>query len=146
MWEAVIFDLPEVIPLAEEQIQRRGLSRRVRTAPGDYLRDELSGDNDLVLLSNIIHSLAPEENLELLRKINRAILPGGRLVLKDFILDEDRTGPLFATLFAINMLVSVPDGDTYTLEEITDWLVRAGFEPGERFALARHSSVIIARK
>ena len=40
----------------------------------------------------------------------------------------DRKGPLPALLFAVNMLVNSEEGNTFSLEEITDWLREAGFE------------------
>jgi len=41
--------------------------------------------------------------------------------------DEGRTTPAWAVLFALNMLVGSKAGDTYTEREITAWFADAGF-------------------
>ena len=41
-------------------------------------------------------------------------------------MDENRTGPPFNTLFALNMLVNTPAGDTYTAREVQEWMEAAG--------------------
>ncbi|HSB80994.1 MAG TPA: methyltransferase, partial [Candidatus Methylomirabilis sp.] len=123
---AVVLDLPKVILLTCEYISREGLSDRVRTAVGDYEKDELGTGFDLVFLSAIIHSNSPRLNRELIRKAVNALNPSGQLVVQDFIMDEDRTGPPFGALFALNMLVGTATGDTYTESEVRRWMEEAG--------------------
>lgn len=143
---AVVFDLPEVAPIAEEQIAARGLGERVTAVGGDYLLDDLPGGNQLVLLSNIIHSLGPEEIRALFGRVHQALEPGGRLVLKDFFVEEDRTGPLWPAVFSINMLVGTENGRSYSEEEVLGWLGAAGFTPGARLTVARHSVVLVLHR
>lgn len=126
--EAVLFDLPDVIPYAQQRIAEEGLSGRVSFAKGDFYKDELPGGCDFALLSAIVHQNSPEENVELFRKIHRALEPGGRLLIRDHVMNEDRTWPPAGTLFALNMLVVTPGGDTYTFSELQDFLSKAGFE------------------
>lgn len=123
---AVVLDLPNVIPLTCEYISREGLSDRVETVVGDYEKDELGTGFDVVFLSAIIHSNSPRLNRELIRKGVNALNPSGQLVVQDFILDEDRTGPPFGALFALNMLVGTETGDTYTESEVRGWMEEAG--------------------
>ncbi len=125
--KAVLFDLPQVIPLAEERIREEGFLDRVELVAGDFYQDELPGGCDLALLSAIIHQNGPEENDALYRKIRRALRPGGTLLIRDYIMDPSRTKPTGGALFALNMLVSTRRGDTYTLEEVRGSLERAGF-------------------
>jgi SAM-dependent methyltransferase len=140
---AVVFDLPEVVPLARGYIQAEALSAEVETAAGDYLRDSIGSGYDLVFLSAVIHSNAPEENRLLFRKAAGALLPGGRLVVQDFLMDEDRTGPLQAALFALNMLVGTPAGDTYTESEVRSWMTEAGFRDVTRIDTATGTNMMI---
>jgi predicted O-methyltransferase YrrM len=124
---AVLFDLPDVIPWAEEGLGAEGLLERVECVAGDFYKDELPKGCDLVLLSAIIHQNSPEENLELYRKIHRAVLPGSTLLIRDHVMESARTYPPQGTLFALNMLVNTKGGDTYTFDEIKDTLEEAGF-------------------
>ncbi len=124
---AVIFDLQGVIPITKEKIAENGLQDRVDFVPGDFYEDDLPGGCDLALLSAIIHQNSPEQNLALYRKIFHVLVPGGRLIIRDHIMDESRTNPPAGALFALNMLVNTPGGDTYTFQEVADTMGKAGF-------------------
>jgi SAM-dependent methyltransferase len=124
---AVLFDLPDVIPMAEKRLEGEGLLERVKLVSGDFYKDELPEGCDLALLSAIIHQNSPQENLDLYRKIHRALVGGGKLLIRDHVMDPGRTFPPQGTLFAINMLVNTKGGDTYTFDEIKDSLREAGF-------------------
>jgi SAM-dependent methyltransferase len=124
---AVLFDLPEVIPMAEQRLGGEGLLDRVELVSGDFYKDELPKGCDLALLSAIIHQNSPQENLNLFGKIHRALEPGGKLLIRDHVMDPGRTFPPQGTLFAINMLVNTKGGDTYTFDEIRKSLETAGF-------------------
>ncbi|HUI65211.1 MAG TPA: methyltransferase [Bacteroidota bacterium] len=124
---STVFDLPSVVPITRRYIEMEGLAGRVSTSQGDYLRDELGEGYDLVFLSAIIHSNSPEENRQLMRKCARALTSPGRIVLQDFIMDDDRVHPSHGALFALNMLVGTDSGDTYTEAEVRQWLLEAGF-------------------
>jgi SAM-dependent methyltransferase len=124
---AVLFDLPDVITMAENRLEGEGLLERVELVSGDFYRDELPKGCDLALLSAIIHQNSPQENLDLYRKIHRALEPGGKVLIRDHVMDPGRTFPPQGTLFAINMLVNTKGGDTYTFDEIKDCLSAAGF-------------------
>jgi hypothetical protein len=67
-------------------------------------------------------------NVSLLKKCRAALNAGGRVVVQEFPLNEDRTGPLQGALFAINMLVRTEGGRTYTPREMGGWLRGAGLE------------------
>jgi len=125
---AVLFDLEAVIPIAHERLQAQGLLERVELVEGDFYKDELPKGCDLAFLSAIIHQNSPEQNVELYRKVFRALLPGGVILIRDHIMDETRTRPVAGALFALNMLVNTPGGDTYTFQEVKEGLEAAGFE------------------
>jgi cyclopropane fatty-acyl-phospholipid synthase-like methyltransferase len=122
-----LFDLPTVLPIAQNHIQQAGLSDRITTRAGDLRTDDLGSGFDLILLSAICHMLGADANQNLLERCFAALAPGGRVVIQDFILAPDRTAPLFATLFALNMLVGTPEGSTYTGDEYLSWLTETGF-------------------
>jgi predicted O-methyltransferase YrrM len=125
---ATLFDLPDVIEIAREHLGRAGLLDRVTLAAGDFYVDELPAGHDLALVSAIIHQNSPQQNLDLFCKVFRALEPGGRIVVRDHVLEPDRTRPRRGAFFAINMLVSTAGGNAYTFEEIRSGLNDAGFE------------------
>ncbi len=124
---SVIFDLKQVLPMAEAPLAEAGILDRVELTGGDFYVDELPKGCDLALLSAIIHQNSPEQNRDLYRKIHRAILPGGMLMIRDHIMDESRTWPPAGAIFALNMLVGTDGGDTYTFREVQEGLESAGF-------------------
>jgi cyclopropane fatty-acyl-phospholipid synthase-like methyltransferase len=144
--EAVVFDLPNVVHLTDGYIEVAGYSDRVKTVAGDYNEDALGEGYDMVLLSQIIHSNSPEENAVLIGKCAAALNDGGRLVIQDFIVDEDRSGPPWAVTFALNMLVGTGAGDTYTEGEVRDVMQRAGFADIERIDTDFGTTLMIGRK
>lgn len=143
---AVVFDLPSVVPLTRTYIQEEGLSAEVDTATGDYLRDSLGGGYDLVFLSAVIHSNSADQNRLLIQKAAAALEPGGRLVVQDFLMNEDRTGPLQAALFALNMLVGTEAGDTYTESELRSWMAAAQLHDITRIDTAVGTNLLVGRK
>ena len=125
---ATLFDLPPVIEIARERLAGAGLAGRVTLVSGDFDRDELPPGHDLAWLSAIIHQNSPAQNEALFGRVFRALVPGGRIVLRDHVMEPDRTRPRAGALFAVNMLVGTSGGGTYTLDEIAAGLARAGFE------------------
>jgi len=124
---ATLFDLPEVIEMARERLRKEDLLDRVSLVAGSYYLQEFPEGHDLALISAIIHSNSLEENLELYRKVFRALKPGGRILIRDHVMNPDRSWPRDGAVFAINMLVGTAGGGTYTFEEIEAGLRQAGF-------------------
>jgi predicted O-methyltransferase YrrM len=124
--EITVFDLPEVTPLTEGYVADAGMEGRIRTRSGDMLADDLGEGYDLVWISSICHMFSPEQNLSVLCKVRDALAPGGRVVIRDFILEPDRTSPPGAAVFALNMLVNTERGNSYTAEQYLEWLRAAG--------------------
>jgi SAM-dependent methyltransferase len=123
---ADILDLGAVVPLAEEYIRNAGLQGRVRVRPGDMRTADFGEEYDLVLLSAVCHMWSEDDNRALIKRCARALVPGGHLVIREFILNEDRTAPPFAAIFAVNMLVGTEHGNTYAEGEYRTWMTEAG--------------------
>lgn len=143
---ATLFDLPDVVEIAQEEVALAGLTGRFSFVCGDFLTDDLGHGYDLVLVSNIIHSLSPNENRTLLKKCCDAMVSGGLLIVKDFLTDPERTGPPFALLFALQMLLHTPAGDTYSTAQVEAWTREAGFSQGGLIDLTPHSRLWLADK
>ena len=143
---AEVFDQPAVLAIAERHIREAGLEGRISTRVGDLRTDEFGGGYDLVLISAICHMLGVEENRDLLARVYRALAPGGRVAIQDFLLRADKTGPRAGALFSLNMLVNTRGGASYSEEEYTGWLREAGFGEVRRVALAGPAGVLIATR
>lgn len=125
---ATVFDLPEVVPMAKRLVKKVGLASRVQIVGGDYHTDTLPAGADLAWVSAIVHQNSDEENRALYRRIFAALQPGGRILIRDIVMDDSRTRPAGGALFAVNMLVGTRGGSTYTFAELRDALTEAGFK------------------
>jgi SAM-dependent methyltransferase len=126
--KGVVFDLPAVTPITRKYIEREGFTGRVTTLSGDYLEDDPGSGYDLVFISAVIHINSPDENLSLIERCTKALNPGGQLVILDHIMDEYRTSPAAGAIFALNMLVGTLHGDTYTENEVREWMTASGLK------------------
>ncbi len=125
--KATIFDLPEVIPMAERLLRNVGMADRVRLVPGSFYTDKLPEGADLAWVSAIVHQNSREQNRAMFSKVLGALVPGGRILIRDIVMDEDRTSPPMGAFFAVNMLVSTPGGGTFTFSQLCEDLTAAGF-------------------
>jgi SAM-dependent methyltransferase len=124
---AVIFDLPGPLTLAHQLVSAAGLTDRICLVAGDFRTAPLPQGFDLALLSNILHGQSAETNQQLLAAVFAALEPGGELVLRDVLMNDDRTTPVFGALFTVNLLLHTPAGRCYTYNEVSNWFSAAGF-------------------
>jgi len=143
---AELLDLPAVCKLAQGYIEKAGLSGRITTRTGDLRSDDLGSGYDLVFVSAICHMLDEQENLDLIERCRKALKPGGRLVIQDFILEPDKTAPKSAALFSLNMLVGTKHGASYSDPEYAVWMREAGFANVARVRLPGPSGLMIATR
>ena len=125
---ATVFDRAPVIKMAQERLANSPVKDRIALAAGDFYTDPLPGGHDLVLLSAIIHQNSPEQNIALYKKCFDALVPGGRILIRDHVMNPDRIQPVGGAVFAVNMLAATEGGNCYTLAEIRTALHIAGFE------------------
>ena len=125
----LVFDRDEhALQAARREIQRWHVEDRVGVEKGDFFVEEFGSGYDLVLLSSTVCILGEKENAVLLDKINMSLNERGRVVIRDSILDDSRTKPLSAAIFAVNMLVATPNGRSYSYSEVKDLLDRSRFK------------------
>jgi predicted O-methyltransferase YrrM len=143
-----LFELPAVVPVAQEIVAAAGAAERVQVREGDFKRDPLGEKYDLALLFGVLVSETPDDSIALLHKVWAALRPGGAVVIRGLYLDDGRAGPLDAVLADLHMLLSTDAGGIQTLAELHSWLAAAGFGPPDRLALPppERSSLIIARR
>jgi (2Fe-2S) ferredoxin/predicted O-methyltransferase YrrM len=138
-----ILDLPEVVPLATEYVGKAGVLAQVKLRAGDMLQDDFGSGYDLIMLNAICHMFSEQQNQNIFRRAYQALAPNGRLVVQDFILNPDKTGPQQAALFSLNMLVSTDGGASYSESDYTLWMKAAGFTEVCRINLPGPSDLIV---
>ena len=126
--KVTIFDLPGTLKITETFVHESGLKDRIRLLAGDYRIDPIPGKYQMVFLSNIIHGESSEENGGLMAKLFQYLEPGGKIVIKDHILDDTLTHPPVGAIFAMLMLLTTEHGRCYAFNEVRGWLEKAGFK------------------
>jgi precorrin-6B methylase 2 len=137
---AVVFDMPETIRIAREMIAKEGMTDRISVIEGDWDKDDFGHDNDAILFSNVLHG--PLSNAAL--KLNKAcdsLASGGLLIVQEFLLNDEKTGPLVSALF--NMMVGA-----YSYTELSHLITEAGFVNCDLVKVSEElgSSWVTARK
>jgi acetylserotonin O-methyltransferase len=124
-----LFDLPQCIPLAEEMLA----GSRVETLGGDFFGGDLPSA-DLYALGRILHDWTEEKIKKLLERIHAALPPGGGILVLEKLVEEDNSGPAWALLQDINMLVAT-EGRERKLSEYQELLEAAGFSDVKGYSL-----------
>lgn len=125
---ATVVDYPNVAALGEKYVAEAGLSDRISFVAGDGREDIWPKNQDVVLMSYLFSGVPGEAHEGLIARAYDHLAPGGRLMIHDFIVDADRTGPKLAALWQLQHTAFTPEArslDTAWLEEA---LKKAGFE------------------
>jgi len=120
-----VFDLPPVVAVAREFIERSSDKARLGAVAGDFFKDPLP-EADLFALGRILHDWSTEKIKALLSKIVARLPSGGGLLIAERLLNAEKTGPLPGQLQSLNMLVCT-EGKERNAAEYRAILLEAGF-------------------
>jgi acetylserotonin N-methyltransferase len=122
---AVVFDLPDAVPLARAMVAATPVADRVGVVAGDFFTDPLP-EADLYAVGRILHDWAEAKVVTLLRRIYDRLPAGGALLIAEKLLADDKGGPSWALMQSLNMLVCT-EGKERTLAEYEGLLRQVGF-------------------
>ena len=143
--KATVIEQQAVCKTVREYIEKEGNVDQVSILEGDYFKVEFP-IHDVALFGQIFHSNSKYQNTFLLKKVFDKLEENGIVIITEFLLDEDKTSPLFPALFTLNMLKQTKDGRAYTFSEIESWLKDVGFKNIEKQDLVGPHTAIIAYK
>eukprot|EP00752_Nemacystus_decipiens_P000916 g916.t1 len=129
--QATIIDFPNVAEIGWRFISEAGLVDRVRYIPGNAVEAEWPGRQDAILMSYLMSGVPGPAVAQLLDKAFAALKPGGRLMVHDFMVDENRRGPALAALWQLQHMAFTPDAHSLSVGWLTQAAKTAGFEPDE---------------
>ncbi len=141
--KGVVVDLPYSQSSAEQAIAASDATDRVRFQPGDFFRDALPEGTDAVFMSHIIHDWDDEHCLSLLRNARQGLPPGAPAIVQEFLLDEDKTGPLLAVFQWFGVFATTSGGDQRTGSEVSALMERAGLVRTEVRAVDHEQALVI---
>jgi ubiquinone/menaquinone biosynthesis C-methylase UbiE len=139
-------DWEGVLPVTKRIATKYGVADRFNYIAGDINSVDLGSGYDVATLGHILHSEGEARSRTLIKRIFDALAPGGTIVVSEFLVNDDRTGPPNGLIFAVNMLVNTDQGDTFSFNEISSWLKQAGFIEPRTMEAPAPSPLIIAKK
>lgn len=143
-------DFPAVIQVTKEYATKYGVTSNYGYLAGNWREISLQPNHyDIIILGHILHSEGVELSAQLLKYCAAALKPGGKLVVAEFLSNEEHTGPVFARLFAVNMLLSTEDGCVFSTAELSEMICDAGLKNPERLELpfwGAESPIVVATK
>ena len=129
-------DWANVLTVATENAKHFAVAGRHHLIPGSAFEADFGDGYDVVLLTNFLHHFDEATCVEVLKKINNAMTPDGKLFTLEFVPNDDRISPPFEALFPLVMLAATPAGDAYTFAEFKQMFEAAGFSHTEHIPLA----------
>jgi len=135
-----------MIPTTKQITEKYGVGDRFNFVEGDLLEADFGNDYDIAILGHILHSEGEDRSRNLLKKTFRALKSGGVIAIAEWLVNDQRTEPLHGLMFAVQMLVNTEKGDTFSFNEIKNWLENAGFKKVRELPAPGPSPLILATK
>jgi precorrin-6B methylase 2 len=143
---ATQLDWRPINAIASRLLAEKGVADRFTCIDGDFHTTDLgTARYDVAVYSHIAHQEGPEDNIALFGKLRGALKPGGTLIVNDYVVDDDRSGPPFALLFGSEMLLKSKHGGTWRRADYQSWLNKAGFDDVTFQTTPSPATVIFAR-
>jgi SAM-dependent methyltransferase len=139
------FDLPAVGPVFEAYAREQGVADRLRFTGGDFFAEPLPRA-DVIVMGHILHDWDLDQKRMLLGKAYDALATGGRLIVYDALIDDERRTNAFGLLMSLNMLIETPGGFDYTGADCLGWMRDAGFSSAVVRPLDGPNSMVVATK
>jgi ubiquinone/menaquinone biosynthesis C-methylase UbiE len=139
-------DWAGMIPTTKRITQKFGVGDRFNYVEGDISGANFGSGYDIATLGHILHSEGEDRSRQLLAKTFRALKSGGTIAIAEWLVNDDRTKPLHSLMFAVQMLVNTEKGDTFSFNEIKNWLEEAGFKKVRKVEAPGPSPLILATK
>ena len=143
---ATAVDWAGMISTTKRITEKFGVRGRFEFIEGDLLEADFGSDYDVATLGHILHSEGQKRSRQLLKKTFRALKPSGTIAVAEWLVNDRRTEPVHALMFAVQMLVNTEKGDTFSFNEIKSWLEEAGFKKVRKLEAPGPSPLDLATK
>lgn len=125
--KATILELPEAVEKARPILAKFNMGDRINYQAGNVLTDEF-GENryDLILMSSLMHHFSAEQNIEVSKKVAKALKPGGYFVIQEFLRPETSSNMNFVGIVTDILFNLASTSNTWSMNELKDFQQKAG--------------------
>ena len=146
--KTTVMDQPNVIPITKEFIAKHHLEDRIQVMEGNFLEPGYPKGCDLISFITPLQGYMPDDLNKVFTYTFEALEPGGTILIIDYILNEDKVGPLDPALMNLEMIRDGHHmGRVNTGAEFETFLTDVGFNDVDVWWLLHHQlGVITAQK
>ena len=124
---STIIDFPNVSEIGWRFVTEAGMVDRIRYIPGNALQAEWPKERDAILMSYLFSGIPGSEVPRLIEYAFDCLAAGGHLMVHDFMVEDDRTGPPMAALWQLQHMAFTPDARSVTPGWLQSKLEETGF-------------------
>ena len=124
---STIIDFPNVAEIGWRFVTEAGMVDRIRYIPGNALHAEWPKEQDAILMSYLFSGIPGDEVPRLIGYAFDCLAAGGHLMVHDFMVEDDRTGPPMAALWQLQHMAFTPDARSVTPGWLQTKLKEVGF-------------------
>ena len=125
---ATVFDFENVCVVAREFIDKAGLTDRIEARALDFSSEPLPEGADVVLLCGNIHAYDEATARKVVSNAYAALPASGAMIICDYMLNDERTGPPVAAFISVSQTFSPGKGRVHSGADFASYLGDAGFE------------------
>ena len=124
---STIIDFPNVAEIGWRFVSEAGMVDRVRYIPGNALQAEWPKEQDVILVSYLFSGIPGDEVPRLVDYAFECLGAGGHLLVHDFMVEDDRTGPPMAALWQLQHMAFTPEARSVTPGWLNGRMEEVGF-------------------
>ena len=124
---STIIDFPNVAEIGWRFVSDAGMVDRIRYIPGNALQAEWPKEQDVILVSYLFSGIPGDEVPRLVDYAFECLSAGGHLLVHDFMVEDDRSGPPLAALWQLQHMAFTPEARSVTPGWLYSRMDEAGF-------------------
>ncbi|MES2936784.1 MAG: methyltransferase [Pseudomonadota bacterium] len=121
-----LFDRKEALDYAKKYLAKQQSGDRLECVEADMFSLEVFPKADVVVLSAVLGDWDEAKRRVIVENAWSQLKPGGKMLISETLLDEDRRGPSSAILLSLYVLLLTQGGHNFTPTEWQDFLGTAG--------------------
>ena len=124
---STIIDFPNVSEIGWRFITEANMVDRVRYIPSNALTAEWPKQQDAILMSYLFSGILGKDVPRLVQYAFDCLAPGGKFLVHDFMVEEDRSGPHLAALWQLQHMAFTPVAHSITAGWLKSEMKKVGF-------------------